>query len=296
MEEQEREKWILAGKIAKEARELGASLSKPGASLLSIAEAIEKKLAERGAKPAFPPNLSLNAVAAHYTPRVDDMTELSAGDVLKVDVGASVEGFISDTATTVLVGGGENDVLEASREALSEASKLVRPGGSISEISKAIENKIRSYNLSPIVNLGGHGLAKFDIHTAPFIPNVFSSSSKSLPDSGAIAIEPFATNGVGFVIDGAEVEIMMLSHKKPVRSKLGREIMDFVENEYNTLPFARRWIIKKFGPFADSELKNLAAGGNLYEFNVLKEQGGGLVAQFEDTFLLDGGTVITTTV
>ena len=296
MDETEKEKWIFAGKIGKQAREYGLSLAKTGVKILDIAEGIEKKITASGAKPAFPPNLSINQIAAHYTPKFNDETVLHEGDVLKIDVGASVDGFLSDTAATVIVGRDDTDLLKATREALEDAINIARPKESINKISSAIEKRIRSYGLSPIVNLGGHGIKRYDIHEGDFIPNVDTPSIRRLREEGAVAIEPFATTGSGYVVDGAEVQIMMFSKQRPSRSKLGREILEFVQNEYNGLPFAKRWIIKKFGPFADMELRSLAGIGALYEFNVLKEQDDGLVSQFEHTLLFDKGAATVTTI
>ncbi len=71
--------------------------------------------------------------------------------------------------------------------------------------------------------------------------------------------------------------------------------MKFIEEEYHELPFAKRWIVTKFGRFAEIEIRNLVAAGALNEFNVLKEKDNGLVSQFEHSFLFDGETVTITT-
>jgi methionyl aminopeptidase len=296
MDDKEKEKWLEAGKVGKELKELGVSLAKPNESLLRIAREIEKKALERGARVAFPPNLSLNQIAAHYTPKYNDPTTLEEGDVLKIDVGASIDGFISDTAATVVIGQKENNLLKATREALADAIKIVRPGMRINELSQVIEKRITSYGFSPIVNLGGHGIKRYEIHEGEFIPNMTTNSSKMLRETGVIAIEPFATTGGGYVIDSSDVQILMFNGRKAQRSRLGREILDFVEKEYNKLPFAKRWIIEKFGSFSELEIKNLVLSGALYEFNVLKERDDGLVSQFEHTILFDGGEAIVTTI
>ncbi|MCL5009748.1 MAG: type II methionyl aminopeptidase [Candidatus Parvarchaeota archaeon] len=295
MDPTEKEKWLEAGKIGKTIRDYAVSISKPGTLLLDLAKEIEKKTSELGAKPAFPPNLSINQIAAHYTPKYNDKTLLQEGDVLKIDVGASVDGFLSDTAATVVIGGEEIDLLKATREALEEAIKLARPGAKVDDISRAIETKIKSYNLSPIVNLGGHGLNRYEVHEGEFIANSVTNSSKTLRVEGAIAIEPFATTGGGYVIDSPEVQILMLERHKQTRSRLGRQILEFIESEYKTMPFSKRWIVEKFGVISEIELKNLVREGALYEFNVLKEKDNGLVSQFEHTLLFDNGEVIVTT-
>ncbi|MCL5016875.1 MAG: type II methionyl aminopeptidase [Candidatus Parvarchaeota archaeon] len=295
METGEKQKWLLAGKIGKEARETGIAAAKPGAKLLDVAEAIEKKISDMGAKPSFPPNLSVNQIAAHYTPRFEDDKVLEKGDILKVDVGASVDGYLSDTAATTVVGEDDNDLVKASREALSEALKIAKPGVDVNDIGSVIERIIKSHGFSPIVNLGGHGIGRYDLHEEGFIPNISGSYSRPLKREGVIAIEPFATTGGGYVVDSSEVQILGFEEQKPVRSALGREILEFISSEYNKLPFAKRWIIKKFGRVAELELKSLVAAGALSEFHVLKEKNDGMVSQFEHTILFDGSEIIVTT-
>lgn len=296
MDSKEREKWLEAGVVGKAIRECGVSLAKPGESILKIAREIEKKANSMGAKMAFPPNLSINQIAAHYTPKFNDTITLKAGDVLKIDVGASIDGFLSDTAATVVVGEKENELAKAAKDALSDAISMVKPGIRINELSQAIEKRIKQAGFSPIVNLGGHGIKRYEIHEGDFIPNTTTNSGRLLREEGVFAIEPFATTGGGYVIDSSEVQILMENHPKAPRSKLGREILDFVSKEYHGLPFAKRWIIEKFGQFSELELKNLVLAGSLYEFNVLKERDNGLVSQFEHTLLLDKGEVTVTTI
>lgn len=295
MESEQREKWLLAGRIGKEIRELGISLCVPGAKILDIAEAIEKRTVERGAKPSFPPNISINQIAAHYTPKYDDKTELKKGDIVKIDVGASVDGYLSDTAASVAVGEDGNKLVNATKEALEAVINVIKPGIAVSEISKVIDDKISSFGFSPIVNLGGHGIGRYSLHEGEFISNSKNYSGSFLRKEGVVAVEPFATDGGGYVIDSTEVQIYQLIVNKNVRSTLGREILKYIAEEYNELPFAKRWIINKFGRLAEIEIRNLVAAGSLHEFNVLKEKDNGLVSQFEHSFLFDDDRVIVTT-
>jgi methionyl aminopeptidase len=87
MEKEVIEKYRKAGQIAKEVREWSRSLIKEGAKTLQIAEAIEEKIVKLGGKMAFPTNISINAIAAHSTPRINDETILMKGDLVKVDIG-----------------------------------------------------------------------------------------------------------------------------------------------------------------------------------------------------------------
>ena len=295
MDKEEKEKWLLAGKIGKEVRQYAVSLAVPGESLLDIARKTDEKIREYGAKPAFPINISINNIAAHDHPNIDDERKLKEGDIVKIDLGASIDGYLSDTAETVVVGGGSNKLVEASRDALNAVIGIIKPEMEIDVISETIEKTVRSYGFSPIVNLGGHGIKRFDLHAHDFIPNVNQHTGKRLIKEGVIAVEPFVTNGEGYVIDSSEVKILMLQKEKPVRDPSARKVLEYVKSEYNTLPFARRWIEERFGAMSNYAIKSLVSAGVLYEFHVLKEASGGLVTQFEHTFLFDEGKVIVTT-
>ncbi len=295
MNDEELEKWILAGKIGKEIREYAISLVKPGVKIIDIAKSVDARFLEYKARPAFPINISVNNIAAHYHPIKDDGSVLKIGDIVKIDVGASIDGYLSDTAATVLVGGGDNSLIKTSKEALDAVIDSIKPGMEIDKISSLIEDMIRKNGLKPIVNLGGHGIGRYNLHAYDFIPNVNQNTHKNLIKEGVIAVEPFVTDGVGYVIDDANVNILMLDHYKPVRDVNARKVLEFIKNEYHELPFARRWIDETFGPISEYALRLLVSMGILYEFHVLKEESGANVAQFEHTILFHDGEVIVTT-
>ena len=157
-----------AGKIAKQAREYGKSLCVEGALALDIAEKIEAKIRELGGELAFPCDVSINDVAAHYSPIVGDKLKLKKGDLVKLDLGAHVDGYIADTAVTVEVGTDERqDLIKASEEALKNAIAIIKPGVSLGEIGKVIEETITKYGFRPVKNLSGHGLERYNIHSEP---------------------------------------------------------------------------------------------------------------------------------
>ena len=162
----EREKLLEAGRIAAEVRELARRMVKPKAKLLDVAEAIEAKIRELGGEAAFPVNLSINEIAAHYTPERDEETRFREGDMVKVDIGVHVDGYIGDTATTIYLGDDEklNRLLECTERALEAAIAKIRPGVEVKELSQAIQQTIESYGFKPVRNLTGHGLDLSLIH------------------------------------------------------------------------------------------------------------------------------------
>src|SRR3989344_3749227 len=264
-----------AGEITAEVQELAAKKLKVGANLFEFAEEIEGAIKKKGGFPAFPINLSRNHVAAHYTPAFESKDEVAQEDVIKVDIGVHVEGFIADSARTIDFSGKHTKMVKAAQAALEKAVSLVKEGLVIGEM--------------------GHGVEEYDAHTAPTIPNVGSKDSRELENDMAFAIEPFATDGKGFVREGTQAEIFQLLDKKPVRSADARKILDFVDENYDKLPFAERWLQRelKLSEFGRKvAMRELMQKKCIMAFPLLKEEEGKTVTQAETTLLLNEGKVI----
>lgn len=274
-------KTIEAGKIIAQIREEIPGRIKPGVKLLDIAEFVENKIVELGAEPAFPCNISINSDAAHFTPKKDDDRCFKDGDLVKIDIGAHIDGYIADTALTVDLGDNE-ELVKASKDALNEAIENIYAGIDTAELGTVIEKTIRDYGFKPVVNLTGHGLLPYLAHTPPTIYNYKTDRGVKLEEGTIIAIEPFATDGVGMVKERGEVEIYSLINPKPVRNKKAREILKEIE-KYKTLPFAKRWLKK--APVII--LSKLVKEGLLREYPVLREVGNGLVSQAEHTVIVE---------
>ncbi len=290
---EELEKWKKAGKIAAEALEYGKGLIKPGAKLLDVSDLIEKKIEELGAKPAFPCQISCDSIAAHYCADPDDSTVFDK-QVCCLDIGVHVDGFIGDTACTVDLSGSYSDLVKASEEALKEAVKIVQIGAVVSEIGKVIQEAISSFGFSPIKNLTGHGLSKFNIHDKPTIPN-FDTGDKTVLEKGmVIAIEPFATNGAGMVYEQERANIFSLLQKKPVRSAFAREVLKEIE-KYNELPFTTRWLARKTTlPKVNFALRELLRQDIIKQYPPLPEKNKGIVSQAEHSLIVDDKVEVIT--
>ena len=161
-----------AGRIAGEARELGISLVALNVPLVKVAEETEAYIYEKGAKLAFPTNISINDIAAHFSPNLHDDIRFSNGDVVKVDVGAHVDGYIGDTAATVEVGTKNwTDLIGASSRALTFAIEMINDGTPVNAIGGAVERSIKESGFRPIVNLNGHEVKQYNLHAGLSIPN-----------------------------------------------------------------------------------------------------------------------------
>ncbi len=284
-----------AGKIAAKALEHGRKLIKPGASLLEVTKQIEDFIHAEGGEPAFPVNLSLNDCAAHYTAKKDDSTVFK-DEIIKLDVGVHVNGFIGDTACTIDLSGKNAKLREASEKAVEAAIKLVKPGVTLGEIGKAIEKTITDAGFKPIRNLSGHGLEQYHTHAYPTIPNYDSGDGEELEEDMIIAIEPFATTGVGMIKESGNAEIFNMREFKAVRVGFVREIIKYIEKKFKTLPFSRRGLLSKFSePQVNYALKQFAELEILNDYAPLVERAGGLVSQAEHTLLVtkDGCEVLT---
>jgi methionyl aminopeptidase len=283
------EKYREAGRILKTVRAEAVELVKVGGSLLNVAEFVEKRTIELGGRPAFPCNISRNEEAAHATPKAED-SDVFGKDMVKLDLGVHVDGYIADSAVTIDLSG-NSDILKAAEEALAAAIEAARPGITTGKIGSAIENSIRSYGLNPIINLTGHGLSRYEAHDNPSVPNKHVEGGTILKEGDVLAIEPFATNGAGLVHDGSWAEIYSLIRKKPVRMPAVRNVLKEVE-EYRELPFAKRWLKSDKLEFS---LIQLEKAGILHSYPVLIESAGGLVAQAEHTIIItqDGCEVTT---
>ncbi|MBN1455908.1 MAG: type II methionyl aminopeptidase, partial [Methanomicrobia archaeon] len=271
-------KYRAAGKILAEVKAAAVSRVKEGAVLLEVAEFVEEQTREKGGEPAFPCNISLNEEAAHATPAIDD--EMVFGtDLVKLDIGVHVDGYIADSAVTVDLSGEHGDLVEAAEAALAAAIKIIHDGVSTGEIGEVIENAIRKQGYRPVVNLSGHGLARYDAHVRPTIPNTRAEHGPVLKEHDVVAIEPFATDGVGKVTEGGLLEIYGLIRARPVRVREAKQLLKTLE-QYQGLPFAKRWLPRER---LDLALRTLSTAGALREYPVLREEGGGMVSQAEHT-------------
>ncbi|GGL50258.1 type II methionyl aminopeptidase [Halocalculus aciditolerans] len=276
------EQYVEAGEILVEVMDEAEARVEVGATHLEVAEFAEEKIEELGGEPAFPVNISVNEEASHASPGADDDTEFGE-DVVCLDVGVHVDGYIADAARTVDLTGEQTELVEAAEEALEAGLDVVEAGVHTGEIGAEVEDVIRAYGYNPIINLTGHGLAHWDAHTGPNVPNRGTEEGTVLEAGDVLAIEPFATTGSGRVTEGSKTEIYSLKSTRGVRNRQARQILDTVEDEYRELPFAARWLD---GGRTEMALRRLVMNDSLRSYPVLKEDDGELVSQAEHTIIV----------
>jgi methionyl aminopeptidase len=291
--------YVLAGKIASTVRENARKKNHIGRTLFDICESIENEITLLGGNPAFPVNVSLNEIAAHYTAEPRDQTKVKDTDVLKIDLGVHIEGYIADTAVTISYNSKYDHLVNIAEITLSEAIKTVKVNTKSSEIGKTIENTIIHNGLKPIQNLSGHSLDQYIVHAGKSIPNIKTlGSSFSLVNDQAYAIEPFVTtrDGLGIVYEGKIKNIFSLISRKPTKDKDLDAFITYLWNRYKTLPFAIRWLVKDYD---ESNLRDmvdyLIRKKNIRSYPILVEGNDKVVSQAEHTFFItnDSSYIIT---
>jgi len=238
------EKFRLSGKILRETREEIRSFVREGMPIIEVCEKAETLIRKKGGKPAFPCNVSINEVAAHYTSPPNDERRIPEKAIVKVDLGVHVDGYVTDTAFTVCFDPAYADMQAAAEHALDAAISSIHAGMSTSKIGEIIEKSIRNRGFKPISNLTGHSVGRYLIHAGTSIPNVAQISFTKVQAGEVYAIEPFVTlpDAAGRVEDGTEVTIFRLVKTKSVKNPYAKQLLMYIEDNFRTLPFAERWL------------------------------------------------------
>jgi methionyl aminopeptidase len=290
--------FMKAGKIAAHALSYVAPMVRPGTKVLKICQLAEKRILESGATGlAFPCNVSTNDEAAHYTSPHGDAKTFPDKGLVKIDVGANVNGYLSDTAITVDLDGSFEKFVEASREALESAIEVVKPDVSLGDVGSAIERTIKRSGLRPIHQLSGHQLKQWNLHAGKNVPNVGMRLSGKMRLGETFAIEPFATNGNGSIKSGSMAYIFSndMKNKKQLDTTTQR-VRNIARKRFGTLPWAGRWLHSKSGNIdVAAAIKILQRAGAIHGYAVLYEGKNGMVSQFEHSvFVGSTGAIVST--
>jgi methionyl aminopeptidase len=285
------EKHREAGEILAQARAETVEKIEVGVSHAEIAEFAEERIRDLGGEPAFPLNISIDHEAAHATATVDD-DRVVGEELVNIDIGVHVDGWLADSAVTVDLTGEFEDLVSASAEALDAAIEEIEPGVETGEIGAAIEAAIDERGYNPVVNLTGHGLGRWEQHAAPNIPNRAVSQGTTLEAGDVVAIEPFATDGRGKVSEGSHEEIFAMEREGSIRNRDARKALEQIAEEFKTLPFATRWLDVRRPEMA---LRRLKQQDIVHGYPVLQEEEGSMVSQKEHTVIVtEDGCEVTT--
>ncbi len=291
--------YINAGKIASEVRENARRKNHVGSTLEEICNSIEKEINSKGGKCAFPVNVSLNDIAAHYTAEPNDNTIVKDTDLLKIDLGVQINGHIADTAVTVCYEPKYDFLVQAAEAALREAMSIIRLGTKSSDVGKTIENTTKQMGGIPIANLSGHSLEQYTIHAGKSVPNIWSIGSFSFQSTEAYACEPFVTTpeGSGFVREGRIRNIFSLVTRKRTKDDDANKLVDLIWQRFNMLPFALRWLVPEYDEKTARELlERLIKNKIVRSYPILVEANNQRVAQAEHTFIPQENGILVTTI
>ncbi|MGZ7118690.1 MAG: type II methionyl aminopeptidase [Methanobacterium sp.] len=298
------EKYEKAGQIISKVRGKAVKYVKEEMKLLELAEFVENEIIDLGGAVAFPCNVSINEVTAHYTPPADDEKTFKSGDLVKIDLGAHVDGYIADTAISVLIGEDipeeelekHQNMIIASQEGLEYALSTIKAGVEIGKVGEGIERAINNRGFNSVSNLTGHSMDRWIIHSGLSMPNIKESNPHKLEEGDVIAIEPFATDGIGRVTDMNEVYIFRYLRDRPLRLIHAKRALKIIKEDYKILPFAGRWLKGRFSEHhLNAAMRMLISSRAVFPYHVLREKSNAVVAQSEHTVIVenDGCLVIT---
>jgi methionyl aminopeptidase len=302
------EMYKKAGKIVSRVRRMAINQVKEDLKVIDLVEFVENQTLKLGGKPAFPCNVSINEITAHYTSPPDDEKILKTGDLVKIDIGAHVDGYIADTAISVMVEGEDGSskdleksaenhwMIETADEALESAISTIKSGVEVGKIGEIIEKTITNRRLKAVSNLTGHSMDRWILHSGLSIPNIKESNPHKIEEGDILAIEPFVTNGVGRVTDTKDVYIFRFLRDRPLRVIHAKRLLNMIKKDYKNLPFAKRWLLNHSDERRlNASIRQLTQTRAIYPYHVLKEKSDAKVAQAEHTIIVesDGCMIIT---
>ena len=278
-----------------------------GGSASELFNSIEREIFSNKYLPSFPAMIAVNEVAAHWTSFLEDDYVFQRGDIVKVDFGASDEGYIADMAYTIVVGGLEsieNDttreqiktLMIANQEALDMAIKVSNVGVCMSDIGNAVHTTAKKYGCDTIHNLSGHQIMRNILHAGLTVPNFKSGDTSIIKSETHLAIEPFLTYGQPKIVERGVSNILKLQLTKPTRDIIAKQILDVIKEHFSHLPFSKRWLVEGieeelgrecviWKTFTKSKviraIQSLKQSGHLIEYGRLVSASGDIITQYE---------------
>lgn len=310
-DQQNEKKWEdfrKGAEIHRRVRHKAQTLIQPGMTMVEIADLIENltrayagKVAPKEAGVGFPTGLSVNHVAAHYTPNTGDKTVLKQDDIMKVDIGVHVNGHICDLAFTLTFNKDEKykPLMDAVREATYTGIKEAGIDVRLNDIGEAIQEVMESYEMEEngkllpvkcIKNLNGHSIGSYEIHAGKTVPIVPNGDMTKMEEGEVYAIETFGSTGHGYVIPEGECSHYGLnkdvSHLR-VPGDRAQQLMEKINSTFGTLPWCRRYLERETGEDKYLlALNQLVRAGIVEDYPPLVDAKGSYTAQYEHTILL----------
>jgi len=292
------EKYQRAGEIAAKVRDEMKRIVHEDTLIIDVCDRAEDMIIKMGGKPAFPCNVSINEVAAHYSSPPGDERRIPKDSVVKIDIGVHVDGYIADTAATVCFNANYEGLVLAAEEALERAIKIIRPGLSISQFGSEVEKVVKNRGFKPVSNLTGHQVGRYLVHAGKSLPNVHHLSIEKIRSGEVYAIEPFATlsDAAGRVESGSETYIFRFVKHKSLKNTDSKDLLKYIVKNFKTLPFSERWLRSYMHRnWYRKAFSELLSAKILMSYPFFIEVSGKLVAQAEHTVVVDEKEAIVIT-
>merc|ERR1712032_41100 len=293
-----------AAECHRQVRKYAQQYIRPGLTMTELCQRLEKKTHElivaNGLECGwgFPTGCSLNWVAAHYTPNYGDNTILQEDDVCKLDFGVQVGGHIVDSAFTIAFNDKYDPLIEASQDGTNTGIAAAGIDARFSEIGEKIQEAIESYEIElngktlpvkPVRNLNGHSIGPYQIHGGKSVPITKNNESTIMEEGEFYAIETFASNGKGYVVEDLDcshyMKIFDAGHQ-PLRVKSSKALLHAIDQHFGTLAFCRRWLDDAGQTRHLMALKNLVDNDLVQPYPPLCDAKGSIVTQMEHTILV----------
>lgn len=294
-----------AAEAHRQVRQYAQRTIKPGMSMTDIVNLIEdgtRALIEAEGFESgigFPTGVSLNEVAAHYTPNAGDKRILQASDVLKVDFGVHVKGRIVDSAFTMTFEPTWDPLLAAVKEATNAGIQAAGIDVRLGDVGAAVQEVMESHEFEAdgkthqvkcIRNLNGHNIEPFRIHGGKSVPIVATPGLDVKMDEGEyFAIETFGTTGRGYVVDSGDCSHYARKVNPPsvpLRVSSARPLLYTINKNFGSLPFCRRYLDRAGEKNYLLGLKHLVQMGVVQDYPPLADMPGSMTAQYEHTIHL----------
>ncbi|KIX08914.1 methionine aminopeptidase, type II [Rhinocladiella mackenziei CBS 650.93] len=300
-----------AAEVHRQVRQWVQHTAKPGKSLNEIAEGIEDGvralLGHQGLEPGdnlkagmgFPTGLPLNNCAAHYTPNPGQKEiVLQADDVMKVDFGVHINGWIVDSAFTVAFDPVYDNLLAAVKDATNTGIKNAGIDARMSDIGSAIQEAMESYEVEmngktlpvkAVRNITGHDIKQYRIHGGKQIPFIKNDDHTKMEEGEVFAIETFGSTGKGYLRDDTGVYGYgkdPSAPRVPLNLASARSVLKTINEHFGTLVFCRRYLERLGLNKYLVGLNSLVSNGILDSYAPLSDVKGSYTAQFEHTILL----------
>lgn len=229
---------------------------------------------------AFPVGISINDIAAHFTPDENNNPKINKDDIIKIDYGVHINGCISDGAFSWCPSGKYDELIKISEGATNIGIINSGPDVILGEIGELIQEYIESkeieidnklIGIKSIYDLCGHKIAPYKIHAGKAVPNVGIPYYQRMIEDEIYAIETFPTTGNGSIYEDKVCNHFMIENYISNNCEKTKKLFDI----RSTLPFCPRWFDFDI---PDNEI--------IKKFPVLKTTDNGLVAQYEKTIYI----------